>query len=111
MRAMPHMWDCRCVDGLKGGCDMARGRKPLPTALKILKATRAYRINWLEPDAPKGTPAMPDWLAGEAAAEWSRIVPMIQALGVLSTSDGPALAVYCQAHAEARQAEALIARD
>jgi P27 family predicted phage terminase small subunit len=41
-------------------------------------------------------PAKPAWLKGEAAEEWRRVVPQLQAAGVLSKLDRSILVRYCQ---------------
>lgn len=41
------------------------------------------------------TPAMPRTLKGEAAAEWKRIVPELEQMGVLATVDRAVLVRYC----------------
>jgi P27 family predicted phage terminase small subunit len=46
---------------------------------------------------PAGLPDCPDWLDEEAKAEWQRIVPELDAMGLLSRVDRPALAAYCTA--------------
>lgn len=80
-----------------------RGRKPKPTAIKLLDGTRADRINRNEPRST-GAPVRPTWLDREAAKEWDRIVPILQEMQVLSKIDGPMLAIYCQAHSDYQQA-------
>jgi P27 family predicted phage terminase small subunit len=41
-------------------------------------------------------PTRPEWLLVEAKREWSRIVPELQSLGLLTVVDRAALASYCQ---------------
>ena len=79
---------------------MGRGRKPAPTPIKILKGTRKDRINAEEPRPEKVRPKRPEELDLDAAAEWDRIVPQLEALGVLSEVDGAALAIYCDAYSQ-----------
>lgn len=76
---------------------MPRGRKPKPTALKLLDGTRKDRVNASEPAAPAGLPEPPAHLDAAALAEWHRFAPILSGMGVLSPADGPALAVYCVA--------------
>lgn len=87
---------------------MGRGRKPKPTALKLLDGTRADRINTAEPSPAKGRPERPAHLDDVACAEWDRIVPQLEQLGVLSQVDGAALALYCGAFSEMLAAEASV---
>lgn len=52
------------------------------------------------PDAPKGLPVAPKSLAGDALAEWDRMVADMVELGTSSKVDGHALYQYCQLFAE-----------
>jgi P27 family predicted phage terminase small subunit len=94
-----------------------RGRKPTPTPLKILRGTRADRIPKAEPHAPAGRPKPPAHLDKVARAEWRRMVPILEKLGVLTQAEGGALAVYCVAYSrwvtacEAIDAEAEVAAE
>ena len=75
---------------------MARpGRKPRPTALKILRGERADRINHQEPAPPAGPVPPPEWLQGDGLVVWSQIAPQLLATGVLTVIDADALARYC----------------
>lgn len=55
-----------------------------------------------------GRPRMPRALTGEARAEWNRIVPEIEAMGLLATLDRGALIRYCRAWADWWQVDAQI---
>jgi P27 family predicted phage terminase small subunit len=79
---------------------MKRGRKPAPTPLKILKGTRADRVNAEEPRPPVARPAMPEALDSFGRAEWERIMPELEELGILARVDGAALALYCSAYSQ-----------
>ena len=51
-----------------------RGRKPKPTAIKILEGNPGKRqLNKYEPSPDKLAPECPDWLSEEAKAEWFRL--------------------------------------
>jgi P27 family predicted phage terminase small subunit len=84
---------------------MGRGRKPEPTPLKLLKGTRADRVNAEEPRPEASRPECPEHLDSFGRAEWERIVPELEALGVLARVDGAALALYCAAYSTAVQAD------
>jgi len=75
-----------------------RGRKPVPTALRVLRGNpRKHPINDREPQPGRVVLAPPAWLAPAAAAEWTRLAPMLTRLGVLTETDVDALCAYCEA--------------
>ena len=74
-----------------------KGRKPKPTALKLLEGNRPDRINDREPVAARGLPKAPDWIGPIALEHWKELATVLDGLGVLTTGDGPALAVLCDA--------------
>lgn len=84
---------------------MPRGRPPKPTRLKILTGNPGKRpLNNAEPQPSAQTPRCPSWLDNEAKKKWKEIAPELARLGLLTMADGDALAAYCQAWAEFRQA-------
>lgn len=88
-----------------------RGRKPKPTALKLLEGNPGKRpINEHEPVPPKGTVKCPTWLEPEAKKEWKRLAPSLEAMGVLTQADLTAFAGYCQAYARWKEAEEFISQ-
>ena len=88
-----------------------RGRKPKPTALKMLEGNPGKRpLNENEPKPPKGTIRCPTWLEAEAKKEWRRLAPSLEAMGVLTTADITAFAGYCQAYARWKEAEEFISQ-
>ena len=86
-----------------------RGRKPTPTALKLLRNNPGRRpLNTAEPKPPAGRTGPPAYLTGAAATEWRRLAPELARLGLLTTIDRDALAAYCQTFARWRDAEAAV---
>lgn len=82
----------------KGGLAV-RGRKPKPTAIKILAGNpgkRPLNRNEPQPPAPESTPYAPRHLNDEAKREWRRIGRVLLALGLYTEVDRAALAMYCQ---------------
>ncbi len=74
-----------------------RGRKPVPSKLKLLRGNPGKRpINKREPAPQQAIPECPPELDAAAAAEWARICPELAAVGVLTRLDRSALAGYCQ---------------
>ena len=74
-----------------------KGRKPLPTALKVLEGDRGKGrrpINKDEPTPPQSNIKCPDWLMPEAKKEWNM----------------EAFAGYCQAYARWREAEEFLSQ-
>ena len=89
-----------------------RGRKPKPTALHVLEGTfRADRHNDAEPHPTAGAPSCPTWLDKEAKAEWRRIVPELERLGLLTVVDRAALTTYCIAWSEMNEAARVLKND
>lgn len=84
------------------------GPPPKPTALKILEGNPGQRkLNTTEPQPRAAAPLPPAQLVGEALAEWGRIVPELDRLGLLTVVDRAYLVAYCEAWATfdaARQA-------
>lgn len=71
---------------------------PRPTKIKILNGEpNQDRINRKEPQPREGRPTMPPHLNKPAQTEWKRIIPELQAMGILTKVDRAALAGYCQA--------------
>jgi P27 family predicted phage terminase small subunit len=80
-----------------------RGRKPKPTAIKILEGTQRGPVK-REPSAPAGSPPMPERLLVEplAVAKWDELAPILLGMNVLTTGDGEALATLCEVYAAAQ---------
>ena len=59
------------------------GRKPKPTALKLLEGDRGKGrrpINEHEPIPPRGGVKCPPWLLPEAKKEWKRLAASLEAI-------------------------------
>ena len=85
------------------------GRKPKPTAIKVLEGNPGKRpLNKREPVPPKGSIKCPEWLLPEAKREWKRLAPSLEAMGVLTVLDLASFEGYCQAYARWIEAEAFI---
>lgn len=73
------------------------GRRPKPTALKILQGNPGKRsLNANEPQ-PCGIPACPPNLDTEARKEWKRVSAELLACSLLTSVDRAILAAYCEA--------------
>ncbi len=74
------------------------GRKPKPTALKVLAGNPGHRaLNASEARPRVLMPKCPAVLQGEARSEWRRISRKLFAAGLLTELDGAALTAYCLA--------------
>src|SRR5688572_7318876 len=85
------------------------GRKPQPTALKLLKGNPGKRP--LNADEPQVEPAQPDppaWITGPARAQWRRIAPQLEKARILTHVDRDSLAAYCDALAMWAQARKIV---
>lgn len=92
------------------------GRTAQPANLRLLKG-RAPGKDSAGRDVNPGPafkripPEAPDWLSGEARAEWERVVPGLSRLDLLKPEDGAALAAYCEAWATFREATETVQRE
>lgn len=85
---------------------MARGPRPMPTHLKLLRGNPAHERLRPEPE-PRVAPAVPEppeFLVGYAREEWQRIAPELYRLRCLTIVDLNTLAAYCQAYFDWRTA-------
>lgn len=86
-----------------------RGRKPTPTAIKLLEGNPGKRpLNANEPKPEKKAPSCPKWLEPEAKKEWRRLAKQMEQIGILTQVDMAAFAGYCQAYARWKEAEEFI---
>lgn len=86
-----------------------RGRKPKPTAVKVLEGNPGKRpLNMYEPVPEKKAPECPFGLNDEAKAEWDRLADKMVNLGTLTEMDMAAFAGYCQSYARWKEAEEFI---
>ena len=85
---------------------MAAGRKPKPTALKIVEGNPGRRpLPQFEPKFDPSQPTPPPFLNDDAKVEWGRISGVLYEAGVLTDVDRGVLAAYCQAYGVWAQAE------
>lgn len=89
----------------------ARGIKPAPTALKLLRGEKPCRINQDQPKAPFGAPECPDDIDPEVKQVWARTVITLHHMDLLSSADGDTLLAYCEAVVTHRRASRMIRQD
>lgn len=79
---------------------MTVGRKPTPTALKLVRDNPGNRpLNAQEP-VPTGQAKRPAVLGERAAEIWDEYAPDLEAQGVLTSWDSHTFAVWCELAAE-----------
>jgi P27 family predicted phage terminase small subunit len=87
-----------------------RGPRPKPTALRMLEGNPSNRaLPKNEPKPPALQPsaaAPPRTLDRVGRAEWRRLAPQLQLLGLLTTVDLSALEICCGIYSELRQLRA-----
>lgn len=82
-----------------------RGRRPLPTAIRILEGNRGHRPIMADDVQPTaGPPEMPKGLSRVARREFRFMCKALGALGLLTIADGNALALYGEAVAQKEKA-------
>lgn len=76
-----------------------RGPRPTPTKLKVLRGNPGCRpLNKSEPEPPTDGIVMPPYLGEVAAARWNELLPMLQAVKVMTKADIESLARYCDTY-------------
>ena len=76
---------------------MKPGPPPKPTTIKRLEGNPGqYPLNENEPEPTRGCDA-PIWLPSGAVAEWERVYPELDVLGLATVVDQAALACWCVA--------------
>ena len=75
------------------------GRRPKPTAIRILEGTQKGPAK-REPALPPGIPPMPKRLEVDQVAveKWEELAGILTRMGVLTLGDGEALATLCEVH-------------
>ena len=77
-----------------------RGRKPKPTALRIIQGNPSRRpLPKHEAKPERHLPECPEELSDDAKREWDRLAPELYRLGLLTRLDRAVFATYCQAWA------------
>jgi P27 family predicted phage terminase small subunit len=90
---------------------MTSGRKPTPTALKLVKGNPGKRpLNKREARVKASQPTAPAFLNDDAKVEWSRVAGILFDAGLMTEIDRAALAAYCQAYGRWAEAERALAR-
>ena len=83
-----------------------KGRKPVPTELKIMNGNPGKRpLNANEPKPDVVIPEPPEFLSDTAREEWDRLVPELEKLGLISHLSRATIASYCQAYSRWKEAE------
>jgi P27 family predicted phage terminase small subunit len=82
---------------------MAKGRKPKPTALRVLQGNRGHhKLNAEEPEFLAGAPVQPAWVALDkyAAEEWAFLVEKLVSQRVLTVADKDIMELACSAYSQ-----------
>jgi len=76
-----------------------RGPRPQPTELKLLRGNPGHRaINKAEPKPAADGVVMPSHLGPVAVEKWQQVLPLLQAVKVMTKADVEALARYCDTY-------------
>ncbi|GGR37903.1 hypothetical protein GCM10010497_45980 [Streptomyces cinereoruber] len=89
----------------------ARGPIPQPDNVRALRGNPGGRPAPQRVTAAPSVPDIPSWLDDEGQAEWARVVPQLDALGVLAKVDRAVLSAYCAAWSKFVAAEQLLQGD
>ena len=81
-----------------------RGRKPKPTAIKILEGNPGKReLNKFEPQPSAMINKCPEWLPEEARELWDELAPDLISSGVMKQLDKPMFEALCAEYAMYRR--------
>jgi P27 family predicted phage terminase small subunit len=81
------------------------GRRPQPTALKVLRGNPSKtRLNEDEPKPPQGPVTEPESLSNAASMVWQELAPIATAMGTLTVADVSAFATLCELESTRRLA-------
>ena len=81
---------------------------PKPASLKLLEGNPGKRTVHDVPKPRPTRPTCPSWLSQQAKAEWRRLAPELERLGLLTQLDRAAFAAYCQSYAHWRECQAVL---
>jgi P27 family predicted phage terminase small subunit len=82
-----------------------KGRKPLPTKLKLLCGNPGkQKLPKGEPEPDANIPTPPDFLNEYAVEEWNRVTAVLLSLGLISDLTVVAVIAYCDAYSDWRTA-------
>lgn len=86
-----------------------RGRKPLPTNVKLLRGNPGKRQISLDQFRPEARiPPCPKHLQGEAKREWARVTRLLDECAMIAAVDRGALAMLCTCWGRYVNAEEMI---
>jgi phage terminase small subunit len=79
-----------------------RGRKPKPTALRLIEGKRGHRPLPKDEPTPTGKAEKPAWMADfpPVSRVWDEMAPIIEGMGLLTDADTKKFARYCTLMAE-----------
>src|SRR3989304_3311411 len=83
-----------------------RGPAAKPASLRLLEGNPGKRPIREGPKPRPLRPTCPSWLSPQAKAEWRRLAPELERLGLLTHLDRAAFAAYCQSFAQWRGGQA-----
>ena len=84
---------------------MARGRKPVPTAVLAARGSWRAKSREGEPVPERGIPTCLGYLSETAKAEWRRVTKELDRMRIMATSDRAMLEIYCVAYATGVEAQ------
>lgn len=85
---------------------MVAGRKPIPTALKLVRGNPGKRaLPKNEAKLALAEPTPPAFLCDDAKVEWGRVCSVLFSAGLMTEMDRAALGAYCASYGRWAQAE------
>lgn len=82
-----------------------KGRKPVPTILKIVRGNPGKRpLNQNEPQPRHIEPRCPKWLTSDGKKFWREIAPVLRGMGLFTEAERLALTALCVSLADLKAA-------
>lgn len=88
------------------------GRRPVPTALKLVRGNPGKRAtNKSEPMPARVIPSCPEYLSPSGQVAWGRLTVVLDRMGVLTEADAAALERLCDCYTDIMECRKLIKKD
>ena len=86
------------------------GPKRTPTKTLEMRGSWLAKTRTDEPSPSGKMPDCPGWLDADAHAEWNRVLPQLEAMGIVGATDYAVMVGYCESWSQYKMAVEMLAR-